>query len=116
MIDISSLERITLKEYLKELQLFASLKKTLWKRWHREYERIKNGKNYYAVEYYDFNGKKILYFQKKAVVCFKIFFWIDLTIDQIQCIPNKNIQWGMRIIFNDTLYDLSYQRFEKLLK
>lgn len=116
MTDISKLNRLELNILLKKLKLLNSLKKTLWNRWMREYKIINNNINFYKVEYYDFGNSSLSYVQEKSIEIFKKLFWSDIKIDEILFIPNQNLKWWMRISFNDNMYDLSYDRFKKILK
>lgn len=116
MTDISKLNKLELKELLKKLQLLNSLKKSLWNRWIKEYQKINNWVDSYKIEYYDFGETSISYFKEKSVICFNKLFWLAIDVDQIDFIPKKNLKWWMRIFFNDNMFDLSYDRFERLLK
>ncbi len=116
MTDISQLNKAELHELLKKLQLFHSLKKFLWKRGEKEFDKIHNGRDFYKVEYYDFWEKSMSYVKEKSVISFDTFFWLHIDSNEIEFIPNKNLKWGMRIFFNDNMFDLSYLRFEKWMK
>ena len=116
MTDISKLSKLELKSLLKKLELLNSLKKSLGNRWNREYQRINNGIHSYKVEYYDFGEGSLSYVKEKSTESFKKLFWLDLQLQEIEFVTNQNLKWWMRIYFNDNMYDLSYNRFENLLK
>lgn len=116
MTDISKLNKLELKGLLKKLQLLNSLKKSLWNRWIREFGRINNWVNSYKIEYYDSEGKSLSYVKEKSSICFNKLFWLNIKTEEIQFVSNKNLKWWIRIFFNDNMFDLSYSRFEKLLK
>ena len=116
MIDISKLNKLELKDTLKKLKLLSSLRKSLWKRWNTEFERLNAWVNSYKVEYYDFGDSSLSFTKEKSLESFKKLFWIDISIEEIQFIKNQDIKWWFRIFFNDNMYDLSYQRFEWMLK
>lgn len=116
MTDISKLNKLQLKELLKKLQLLNSLKKSLWNRWTKEFDRINNWVDSYKIEYYDSESVGLSYVKEKSTESFNKLFWLNLEINQIQFISNKNLKWWIRIFFNDNMFDLSYTRFEKLLK
>lgn len=116
MTDISKLNKLELKNLLKKLTLLNSLKKSLWNRWITEFHKINNWVNSYKVEYFDFGASSLSYIKEKSSESFKKLFWLDIKTEEIQFIPNQNLKWWFRIYFNDNMYDLSYNRFENLLK
>lgn len=116
MVDISELNKNELKDLLKKIKLLDYLKKSLWKKWILEYNKITNWKNFYKVEYYDFWGTSLPYFKWMSVTLFDKLFWLTISENDIEFISNKNLEWGIRVFLNDNMFDLSYQRFEKLLK
>lgn len=116
MVDVSNLNKTEVKDLLKNLKLLNSLKKSLWNRWKREYDRIKNNIDSYIVEYFEVCPDSLDYFKEKAVILYKKLFWVDLNSSQITFVPTKSLQGWLRIYLNDTMYDLSYSRFQKLLK
>lgn len=117
MTDISKLNKLELKELLKKLNLLNSLKKSLWNRWFREYRKINDWVNSYRIEYFENSSKTGLDFaREKALISFKELFHLDLKLEEIEFIQNNNLSWWIRIFYNDNMFDLSYARFEKLLK
>lgn len=116
MVDVSNLNKTDIKKLLKDLKLLNSLKKSLWSRWQREFDRIKNNIDSYIVEYFEVCPDTLPFFKEKAVILYKKLFWLDLDSSQITFVPNNNLQGWLRIFLNDTMYDLSYSRFERLLK
>jgi len=116
MVDISMLSKLELKELLKKIKLLDSLKRSLWKRWFSEYNRITYWKNSYRVEYYDFWETSLSYVKWLSVDLFNKLFWIKVLDNDIEFISNKHLAWGIRIFLNDNMFNLSYSRFEKLLK
>lgn len=116
MTDISKLNKLELRNLLKKLKLLNSLKKSLWNRGSREFDRINNGVNVYKVEYFNSGDSSLSFVQEKASESFKKIFWLDVKLENIQFIQNQNLKWWMRIFFNDNMCDLSYNRFANLLK
>lgn len=116
MTDISKLNKLELRNLLKKLKLLNSLKKSLWKRGITEYERINNWVNVYKVEYFNSGDSSLSFVQENASESFKKVFWLDVKVEDIQFAQNQNLKWWMRIFFNDTMCDLSYNRFANLLK
>jgi hypothetical protein len=114
MTDFSNLNKTEIKDILKNLKLLNSLKKSLWNRWDKEYKRIQNWQNSYTVEYFDFWDE--VYIRQNSLTAFKKLFWIDVKVDEINFISNKDLKWWFRIFLNDNMFDLSYKRFESLLK
>lgn len=113
MTDFSSLNKTDIKELLKNLKLLNALRKSLWKRWDKEYKRIQNWTNSYIVEYSPIDES---FLKEKSTEAFKKLFWIDLKVEEISFVSNKDLKWWFRIFLNDNMYDLSYKRFESLLK
>lgn len=116
MMDTSNLNKLELKDLLRRIKLMSSLRKSLWKRWVSEYNRLTKWENFYKVEYSDFWENSLSYFKWMSVDLFSKLFWVNVVESDIKFISNKNLVWGFRIFFNDSMYDLSYKRFEKLLK
>jgi hypothetical protein len=117
MMDTSNLNKLELKDLLRRIKMMSSLRKSLWKRrWVSEYNRLTKWENFYKVEYSDFWENGLSYFKWISISLFDKLFWITITESDISFISNKNLTWGVRIFFNDNMYDLSYSRFEKLLK
>lgn len=114
MTDFSSLNKTDIKELLKNLKLLNALRKSLWKRWDKEYKRIQNWVNSYIVEYSNIWDESFL--KEKSLQAFKKLFWIDIKVEDINFVSNKDLKWWFRIFLNDNMYDLSYKRFESLLK
>lgn len=116
MIDISKLNKLELTDALKKLKLLSSLKKSLWNRWNVEFQRLNEWVNSYKVEYFDFGDSSLSFVKEKSLESFKKLFWVELNIEEIQFTKNQDIKWWFRIFFNDNMFDLSYKRFENLLK
>jgi hypothetical protein len=115
-MDITNLDKKDLVILVKKLKLLNSLKKSLWNRWIREYKKINEGKDIFKVEYFDFGPETTHYIKDKAIEIFKKLFWLNLQLTQIEFVKNQNLQWWMRIFYNDNMFDLSYNRFQNLLK
>lgn len=116
MMGISKLDRLWMKDLLKKLNLLSSLKKSLWKRWILQYQRINDDVNFYKIEYYNSWEMSLSYAKEKSIELFNKLFGIDLKVEEIQFISNQDLKWWLRVFCNDDMYDLSYKRFEKLLK
>jgi len=116
MLDISKLNKTDLKQLLKKLKLLSSLKKALWNRWNLEYKRLNNWINLYKVEYFEISPDSLSFVKEKSQESFKKLFWLDLKLEEIIFVKNQNLKWWFRIFYNDNMFDLSYKRFENLLK
>lgn len=115
-MDITSLNKTELQSLLKKLHLLNSLKKFLWKRGIRQYHKIIDWKDIFKVEYFDFWELSLNYVQEKSLEVYKKLFWLNIQLTQIEFIKNQNLQGWMRVFYNDNMYDLSYKRFQNLLK
>lgn len=115
-MDIKNLSKKELVTLAKKLHLLSSLKKSLWNRGVKEYHKILDGKDIFKVEYFDFGNDALNYVQEKSIESFKKLFWLDIQLTQIEFVKNQNLQWWMRIFYNDNMFDLSYNRFQNLLK
>lgn len=111
MRDIQKLDKTELLHIQKKLQLLSNLRKDLWKRGTKEYYRIENGTNILKVEYFPFWKDAKHFIEAKIPEIYKKFFNQTVDISQVEMVENVDLQWGMRIFFNDMLCDLSYSRF-----
>lgn len=116
MLDIKKLDKLQLKNLLKKLQILNYLTKSLWNRWKREFERINSWVNFYKVEYFEVSKDTLSFIEKKAVESFKKLFDVQVWIQDIKFTKNQNLKWWMRLYYNDNMFDLSYNKFENLLK
>lgn len=116
MIDVSKLEKTQLQEVLRELQMLRSLQKALGKRGRNEYMRKKDKIDMLKVEYFDTSETSFWFIQQTSIELFKKLFWSNVTVSQIEFVKNQNLKWWMRIYCNDSMYDMSYNRFEQILK
>ncbi len=116
MLDISTLDKLQLKNLLKKLQILNSLTKSLWNRWKKEFERINSWVNFYKIEYFEVSNDTLNFVKEKAVESFEKLFKIKIWIDEICFAKNQNLKWWMRLYYNDNMFDLSYNKFEGLLK
>lgn len=116
MEDISKLNKTELRDLLKQIKLFEYLKRSLWKRWILEFEKISYWKKICKIEYSDFWDTSLAYYKAKSVKLFNDLYWLNITETEISFVSNKNLIWWIRIFFNDNMFDLSYKRFEKLMK
>ena len=116
MENISKLNKNELRELLKKLKLLNSLKKSLWNRWIKEFDKINNWVDFYKVEYFNSNYEDLSFLKQSALKAFVLKFWLKLNLEQIEFIQNNNLKWWFRIFLNDNMFDFSYFRFESLLK
>jgi len=116
MTDITKLNKWELKDLLKNLQLLATLKKSLWKRWMKEYARVHNGVNILKVEYFDYGENSLSYVKEKSLEVYKKVFWWEIELSQVEFVKNQSLEWWMRVFYNDTMCDIAYNRFQNLLK
>lgn len=115
-MDITNLKKTELVALGKKLKLLSSLKKSLGNRGIKEYHKLLDGKDILKVEYFDFGADALNYVQEKALESYKKLFWLELQLTQIEFVKNQNLEGWMRVFYNDNMYDLSYNRFQNLLK
>ncbi len=116
MTDITKLDKWELKHLLSNLQLLNVLKKSLGRRWIKEFTRIHNGVDILKVEYFDYGGDALSFVKEKTKEIYKKVFLSEVDISQVEFIKNQNLQWWMRVFYNDTMCDIAYNRFQNLLK
>lgn len=116
MVDFKKLNKQDLKDLLKKLKLLNSLQKSLWNRWKKEFLKINDWVNSFKVEYFDFWNNSLWFIQEKSIESFKQVFWVDLDLSQIEFTKNQDLKWWFRIYYNDNMFNMSYSRFENLLK
>ncbi len=113
MQNIQNLNKLELKELLRNLRFYNDLTKKIWNRWKKVYEKVFNWKNEYLVEYYwDIEESYVL---EKAKNVYKKIFNIDIITNDIKIIKNEKIKWWMKVYLNDDLVDLSFLKFYNLL-
>lgn len=116
MVDIKTLSRTELISTLKQLKLLSHLKQSLGKRGVQEFGRILDGKNILKVEYFDFGENALKFVQEVSLRVYQEVFWVSLDLMWVEFVKNQDLKGWMRVFFNDTLCDISYKRFETLLK
>ncbi len=116
MTDFTKLDKNLLSDLLKKLKLLNSLNKSLWKRWKKEFLKINDNIDSFKVEYFDFWANSLWFIESESIKAFKNVFWLDLNTSQIEFVKNQNLKWWFRIFYNDKMFNMSYSRFENILK
>lgn len=112
--DIDNLDLKELKAVLKQVKVFKDLKNKLWKRWIALFNRNKENKDLFIVEYFWENIVWEVY--ELSVKIFKEKFNNDLQKSDINFIRNDDIKWWIKIYKNDEMVDLSFLKIEKQIR
>ncbi len=110
--EIDSLDLSWLKTILKDLKLYQSLKKELWKRWVKQYNKLKTWEISLSVEYYSALSEDYV-LQESIKIFEKVFSLKDIKKDSIKLIKSEDISWWMRLFVEDKVLDLTYSKIEK---
>jgi len=113
-MDFTNLPKDKLKELLKDLNLYNNLTKKLWNRWKRLFNKIKNDKSYFLVEYYPYSNMD--YVETKSMEVYSKFFSCSPNKNEIVFVPKKSVLWWMKVFMDDNVVDLSFEKVEKNLK
>lgn len=109
--NINNLNSQELKELLKEFKLYRDLKKQLWNRWKKIYQKLKTGKKDMLVEYYSVLDKQ--YVIDESIKIYKTIFWLDVISSDFEIKENDNIKWWLKVYLDDKIIDLSYEKIER---
>lgn len=110
-MDISNLSLDESKALLKDLNLLKKMKKDLGNRGQNEFERIKENKSTYNVEF--FPALWLEEAQSQALKMFDKAFGLSLNLDEIKFVENSNLKWGLRIFVDDKMCDLTFSDAER---
>jgi hypothetical protein len=113
-MDFWNLKREEIKDLLKDLKSYNNLTKKLWYRWKRVFDKLKNDKSYFLVEYYPFAD--VDYIFAKSIEVYDNFFNCNPNREEIIFSPKKSILWWMKVYMDDNMVDLSFEKVEKNLK
>lgn len=113
-MDFWNLKKDEIKWLLKDLKFYENLNKKLWSRWKRIFEKTKNDKSYYLVEYYPQAPVDFVYTKSQDI--YKKFFSCTPTREEIVFSPKESLLWWMKVFKDDDMVDLSFLKVEKKLK
>jgi hypothetical protein len=113
-MDFWNLKREEIKDLLKDLKSYNNLTKKLWYRWKRVFDKLKNDKSYFLVEYYPYADVEFVF--TKSIEIYKSFFNCTPTREEIVLSPKKSLLWWMKVYMDDNMVDLSFEKVEKNLK
>ena len=113
-MELKNLDSTSLPLLLKNIKLYKDLTKKLWNRWKKMFEKIKNDKSYYLVEYYPSVSEDYIFSMSGEV--YKKVFWTTPSREEIVFSKKESILWGMKIYKDDQVVDLSFSKVEKELK
>lgn len=113
-MDFWNLNRNEIKELLKDLNSYNNLTKKLWYRWKRVFDKLKNDKSYFLVEYYPYADIDFIF--TKSIEIYKKFFLCNPSREEIVFSPKKSLLWWMKVYKDDNMVDLSFEKIEKNLK
>lgn len=99
------------KNLLSQLRVYEDMQKKLWKRWIALFLRNQKWEHLYKVEYHSSLWKQEALSQALALFA-KVF---SQTVHQkdIIFIEDNTLWGGMKLYFDDSLLDMSFQRVEK---
>ncbi len=113
-MELKNIDSDTLSLLLKDIKLYKDLTKKLWNRWKKIYEKIKNDKSYYLVEYYPSVSEDYIF--SKVGEVYKKVFWTSPSREEIVFSKKESILWWVKIYKDDQVVDLSFSKVEKKLK
>lgn len=113
-MDFNNLDANSIKDLLKNLRLYRDLTKKLWYRWKRIFDKIKNWKSYYLVEYFPSINEDFV--STKALEIYKKVFGITPNREEIIFMAKESILWWIKVYMDDNVVDLSFAKIEKKLK
>lgn len=111
---IDSIKSSDLKEILKWLKLYSDMKNKLGQRWEKLFKRELFNKHYLLVEY--FSSLKEDTVIEESLKVYSKFFNIEPNKNEIILKKVDNINWWIRVYFDDNMVDVSFSRVEKILK
>ena len=114
-MNLDNLNKQELQVLLKDLSLYKKLVSQVWNRWKEIFYNIKEWKNKFVVEYFPNLEKEFILSESKKIFE-KIFSQKNLRDEEIILKENKKIWWGMKIFFNNDMIDMSFLKFEKIIK
>lgn len=114
MNNLNWLSQEELKVLLKDLSLYKNLISQTWKRWKEIFSHLKEWKNKFFVEFFPNLEKNFVLEESKKI--FEKIFWQKPSDEEISLKENKKILWWMKIFFNDDMVDMSFLKFQKIIK
>ncbi|NDK08041.1 hypothetical protein EOM39_02225 [Candidatus Gracilibacteria bacterium] len=113
-MDFGNLKKEEIKGLLKDLKSYSNLTKKLGYRGKRVFDKIKNDKSYFLVEYYPYADVEYVF--TKSMDIYKRFFDCSPARQDIVFSPKKSLLGGMKVYMDDNMVDLSFEKVEKTLK
>jgi len=113
-MNLDWLSKEQLKDLLKDLSLYKTLSTQIWKRWTEIFSHLKEWKNKFSVEFFPNLEKNFVLEESKKI--FSKIFWKNPSDWEISLKENKKILWWMKIFFNDDMIDMSFLKFQKIIK
>jgi alpha-amylase/alpha-mannosidase (GH57 family) len=113
-MNLDWLNKEQLQVLLKDLSLYRDLIKQVWKRWKKVYANLKEWENEFVVEFFPNLDKNFVLDEAKKI--YEKTFSTKVSDKEIILKENEKIWWWMKVFFNDSLIDMSFSKFEKLIK
>lgn len=110
-VNIDNLNLSELKDLLKELKLYKNIKKQLWNRSNKLYNKLKKWEKSLVVEYFSSISKDLAFEESRKI--FKNIFNLDAEESEITFLENSELKWWIRVYVDDKVVDLSYSKIEK---
>lgn len=111
---VENLDAKGLKNLLRELKLYQDLQKKLWDRGVDLFERKHSGKKQLVVEYFPSLWEESAW--KQAENVYSKVFNLDTQREKIKFVSKESIKWWMKIYFDDSMVDLSFEKIEKQVR
>ena len=112
--EIQNLSLENMKELLKSIKLYKDLTKKLWVRWRVLFKKWLTWKNELVVEYFPSISEEWAF--EKAKIVYDKMFSLDVTMNEIKFISNKELCWGIKVYLDDSMVDLSFFKVEYFIK
>lgn len=113
-MNLNNLNKEQLQALLRDLTLYRDLVKQVWERGKKVFAHIKEWKNDFVVEFFPNLEKNFVLEEVKKI--YEKVFSTKPSDNEIILKENEKIWWGMKIYFNDDMIDMSFSKFEKLIK
>lgn len=110
-VNIEGLSYEQLTNVLTQLKDYRELKTKLWKRGRDLFQRKKDKKNMFLVEYYP--GVWESSALDMALRVYDTEFRVQPHRDDIILLPKEDIGWGIKVYKDDMMLDMSFAKIKK---
>lgn len=113
-VNVEKLNSSESESLLKELKLFSSLRKQLWRRWEVLFNEMKTWKKSFEVEYFSGIGENIAW--EEAQKWFEKVFKEKPSKEEVFFKQKDTLKWWIKLYVWSNVLDLSYDRIEKAIR